>query len=119
MTGARHAHETVTNDPQAPGFVVAWLYRPRPDVVGEFERAYGSDGPWAELFARGGGYLGTELYVDGDTYLVLDRWDSRDDHDRFQRTFGAEYSDLSERSERLHREEKRLGSFGRVRRAGR
>jgi len=109
----------VTKDPQAAGFVVAWLYRPRPGVVGEFERAYGSDGPWGELFARAGGYLGTELYVDGDTYLVLDRWDSQDAHDRFEQTFGAEYGELSERSERLHQEETRLGSFGRVPRTGR
>ncbi len=104
----------MTNDPQAPGFVVTWLYRPRPGEVDEFERVYGSDGPWAELFGRSPGYLGTELYRDGDAYLVLDCWDSRDAHDRFQRTFDAEYGVLSTRSERLHEEETKLGAFVRV-----
>jgi len=94
---------------------VAWLYRPRPAELDEFERVYGSDGPWAELFGRSGGYLGTELYRDGDAYLVLDRWDSQGAHERFQRTFGAEYGDLSARSERLHRAETKLGAFVRVR----
>jgi hypothetical protein len=105
----------VTNDPQAPGFVVAWLYRPRPDAVDEFERVYRSDGPWAELFAHSGEYLGTELFRDGDAYLVLDRWRSPEAHDRFQREFGEEYGALSARSERFHREETKLGAFVAVR----
>jgi heme-degrading monooxygenase HmoA len=104
----------VTNDPPAPGFVVAWLYRPRPHAVDEFERAYGSEGPWAELFRRNTEYLGTELYRDGDTYLVLDRWRSQDGLDRFQQAFGGEYAALSADTEGLYREETKLGAFVRV-----
>jgi hypothetical protein len=115
LTGARHAHESVTNDPQAPGFVVAWLYRPRPDVVAEFERAYGSDGPWAELFGHSSEYLGTDLYRDGDAYLVLDRWRSEDGHASFQQAFRDAYGALSARTEVLHREETKLGAFVPVR----
>jgi heme-degrading monooxygenase HmoA len=104
----------VTNDPQAAGFVVAWLYRPRPERRAEFERVYGPDGAWAALFRRGEGYLGTELFGDGESYLVLDRWGSRDAHDRFGRAFEAEYAALSAESERLYIEETRLGAFGLV-----
>ena len=95
--------------------MVAWLYRPRAGEVAAFERVYGSDGPWAALFGRGDGYLGTELYRGDNAYLVLDRWDSSDAHEHFQRTFGAEYSELSARSKPLHRKETKLGAFVRVR----
>lgn len=94
---------------------MAWLYRPRPDAVDEFERAYRSDGPWAVLFARNAEYLGSELYRNGDAYLVLDRWRSPDAHERFHQDFAEEYGDLSARSERLHQEETKLGAFVAVR----
>ena len=101
----------MTNDPQAAAFVVAWLYRPRPEALAEFERTYGPDGKWAELFARGEGYLGSELYGDGETYFLLDRWRSKADFDGFSRAFGDEYEALSAETERLYREETELGAF--------
>jgi Antibiotic biosynthesis monooxygenase len=104
----------VTDDPQAAGFVVAWLYRTRPGQRAEFERAYGPDGVWAVLFRRGEGHLGTELFRDDETYLVLDRWASRDEHERFGLVFGGEYEALSAESEGLYHEETRLGAFARV-----
>jgi heme-degrading monooxygenase HmoA len=104
----------VTNDRQAAGFVVAWLYRAWPDRRAEFERVYGPDGTWAGLFRRGKGYLGTELYRGGDAYLVLDRWRSEGEHARFEQAFADEYALLSTESEGLYREETRLGAFGRV-----
>lgn len=33
----------------------------------------GSDGAWARFFRAGAGYLGTELWQDGERYLVIDR----------------------------------------------
>jgi heme-degrading monooxygenase HmoA len=104
----------VTDDPQAAGFVVAWLYRTRPEQRAEFERAYGPDGVWAALFRRGEGYLGTELFRAVETYLVLDRWASEGEHEQFARGFGGEYEALSAQSEGLYDEETRLGAFVRV-----
>jgi heme-degrading monooxygenase HmoA len=108
----------VTDHPQAAGFVVAWFYRTRPEQRAEFERAYGPDGVWAALFRRGEGYLGTELFRDGESYLVLDRWASQDEHERFGRVFGGEYEALSAESEVLYHEETLLGAFARVLRTG-
>jgi hypothetical protein len=40
---------------------ILWRYRVKPEHRGDFERAYGPDGDWANLFRRHPGYLGTEL----------------------------------------------------------
>ena len=41
----------------------------------EFEAAYGPTGDWARLFARSGGFRGTELMrADDGSYLTLDVW---------------------------------------------
>jgi heme-degrading monooxygenase HmoA len=108
----------VTEDPHTPGFVVAWLYRPRPERRADFERVYGPHGAWAARFRLGEGFLGTALYGDGRTYLVLDSWRSRDAHDSFRQAFAGEYDALSTTAAGLYVEETRLGGFGPVSTAG-
>ena len=102
----------MTNDPQAAGLVVAWLYRARPERREDFEHAYGPDGVWARLFAGSDGFLGTELRRDRDRYLVLDRWRSAEAYERFGRVFESEYAALSAETRQLYLEETRLGAFG-------
>jgi heme-degrading monooxygenase HmoA len=83
-------------------FVVVWRYRVPAASVAAFERAYGPDGAWVELFQRHAGFLGTEL-VRGDepgTYLSIDRWtsaaayeaclrDAKDEYRRLDAVFAA------------------------------
>jgi hypothetical protein len=45
-------------------FVRVWEYEVPGDQAAAFTEAYAADGAWAELFARGDGYVGTELYRD-------------------------------------------------------
>ena len=104
----------MTRHPQDAEFVVAWLYRAKPDRQREFEQVYGSDGAWAALFRLEEGYLGTDLHGDGESYLVVDRWRSRGAHERFHLAFAEEYAALSTESEALYREETRIGAFSRV-----
>ncbi len=88
---------------------IVWEFEPEPSRVAEFEREYGANGAWGELFRRGNGYLGTELFksaTDPGHYLTLDRWTSRAAHDAFRAAFGAEYAALDARCEALTRAER-------------
>ena len=99
-------------------FVRIWRYRVGRDASEGFARAYGPDGDWARLFARGAGYLGTELLgaVDGGseaelTYVTIDRWRERSDWDAFLADHGADYRALDERLEHLTLSEEDLGDW--------
>ncbi len=57
--------------------VRVWTYDVPADRLQDFIDAYGADGPWARLFGRGRGYLGTELFRSTDgaaRFVTLDRW---------------------------------------------
>jgi quinol monooxygenase YgiN len=61
-------------------FVRVWRYRVATAHQAAFESAYGSTGDWAQLFAQGVGYLGTDLSQDADdsaVWVTIDRWASR------------------------------------------
>src|SRR5262245_13640649 len=60
-----------------PMYVLMWTYDVSAEREAEFVRVYAGDGDWARLFARGAGYLGTELLADlavPRRYLTVDRW---------------------------------------------
>lgn len=64
-------------------FVYLWEYFVAPAHHAEFEREYGPDGAWVELFSRGAGYLGTSLLRDRsneDRFVTIDRWESEEAH---------------------------------------
>ncbi|HSJ71703.1 MAG TPA: antibiotic biosynthesis monooxygenase [Acidimicrobiia bacterium] len=94
-------------EPNDAPFLTMWRYRIRPEHIAEFERAYGPDGEWAELFRRGDGYLGTEL-VRGATpgeYATIDRWVSAEAHADFLDRWRDDYAALDRRTEVLTDEE--------------
>ena len=97
-------------------FVRTWRYRVGRDAREAFERAYGPDGDWARIFARGTGYLGTELLgaVDGGSeaelsYVTIDRWRERADWDAFLADHGEDYRALDRKLDPLTLEEEDLG----------
>ena len=99
-------------------FVRTWRYRVDRGIREAFERAYGPDGDWARLFAKGSGFLGTELLgaVDrgsGDAlaYVTIDRWRDRSDWDAFLADHGEDYRALDERLEHLTLSEEDLGDW--------
>jgi heme-degrading monooxygenase HmoA len=77
-------------------WIVVWTYRVAPENRSEFEVAYGPDGDWAQLFAEGWGFVGTEVFVtaDGGHYLTIDRWESQAAAEAFMRTHGSAYEAL-------------------------
>ena len=58
-------------------YVVVWQFRVRPEWVPEFERAYGAEGDWAQLFTRSPGFIRTDLWREpGEigNYFTADYW---------------------------------------------
>jgi heme-degrading monooxygenase HmoA len=94
--------------------VVLWESRVRLGKEAEFERVYGPDGDWAQLFRQAKGYLGTELVQDSrdDTrYLCLDCWASKADRDAFRETFWTAYDALDKACEKFTLKETHIGDL--------
>jgi heme-degrading monooxygenase HmoA len=94
--------------------VLVWQFRVRAGCEAEFERAYGPAGEWARLFARAGGYAGTELLRDAAApgrYLTIDRWASAGDLDRFKADHRDDYEALDAACIEWTEEETALGAF--------
>ena len=91
---------------------IIWRYEVRDEHRAEFEAAYGPTGEWARLFARSGGFRGTELLraTDG-SYLTLDIWRARADFDAFLADHGTDYEALDRRTEGWTVCEHRVGEF--------
>jgi heme-degrading monooxygenase HmoA len=82
-----------------------------------FERAYGTDGEWAEFFRQGAGYIGTELLRDVELptrYLVIDRWDSADAYNAFVAQHRGEYMRRVDDTRFFYVQELRFGTFENV-----
>ena len=95
-------------------YTYIWEYYVRDGFVSEFEKIYGPDGAWAQLFRDDKGYLRTELHQDIDNenrYLTVDYWVSKSACDEFQKKFATEYEALDKIGTSLTEKENSLGSF--------
>jgi heme-degrading monooxygenase HmoA len=93
---------------------IVWAFDVRAGDWAEFERIYGPEGEWAQLFRKAAGYQGSDLLRDvarEGRYVTIDRWQSRADFQRFYEQFAREYRALDERCERLTSDEQRIGEF--------
>ena len=95
-------------------YVYVWEFEVRPGCEAEFERNYGPDGSWVELFRAAHGYLDTILLRDlgrGRRYLTIDRWESEDAYRSFRTARALEFTALDARCEALTVSERELGRF--------
>jgi len=93
-------------------FVTLWEFEVKPGSEKLFERIYGPDGEWAQLFRRDARYLGTRLLRDLGAeriYVTIDSWESRAAYEEFRQNFAAEYEELDRKCEGMTVSEKRLG----------
>lgn len=98
-------------------FTAIWEFQVKPDACSEFERIYGTEGEWAQLFCSSPEYRGTELVRDADRpgrYLTLDHWTSRDALQQFKRDHYSAYAALDKQCECLTEREVFLGDFEQV-----
>jgi heme-degrading monooxygenase HmoA len=96
-----------------PVHVIVWEFEARAGKEAEFERAYGSSGKWATLFAKSPDYHGTNLLksITTRTYLTIDRWTSAAAFADFKRQWHAEYQALDQQMESLTQSEKSIGQY--------
>jgi len=95
-------------------FIILWEYLVKPDRQAEFETAYDRDGPWADLFRNGSGYIGTELIHDSKNpsrYITIDRWESAELHENFLHRWRNKYEALDSYCAEMAESETRIGSF--------
>ena len=95
-------------------FVRIWRFHVRPGREDEFRAAYGSNGPWAQLFGRMNGFCGTELLQsanDPHPYFTMDLWESAETWAAFLRAWGDDYGALDKRCESLTAGETEVGEF--------
>ena len=94
-------------------FVVVWQFEIAEEKVAAFERAYGPEGSWAQLFRKSPEYLGTELlrdaYVSG-VYLTIDRWANEEGFRNFRKQNDAAYEELDRACDALTEKETRVGA---------
>ncbi len=93
--------------------MVVWTFEPAAGSLESFERAYGPEGAWAELFRRCEGYWGTDLLreSDGKRYLTVDRWESRAAYERARASLAEEYAALDAGCAALTAREDLVGWF--------
>lgn len=95
-------------------FIYIWEYFVKMENESEFERVYGPDGDWVQLFKQSTGYLGTELHRDitnTTRYLTIDYWVSKKARDSFREQFAEEFAALDRQCESLTDKEFFLGEF--------
>ena len=93
---------------------VIWRFVVKTDAVSQFERAYGPDGVWAQLFSRHPGFAGTSLLRDAAqprTYLTIDTWESPAHRDAMLAATKAEYAALDAQFEGWTESETEIGVF--------
>ena len=91
---------------------LVWRFQVAEPQREAFETAYGPQGDWARLFARGEGYRGTELLRGADgAYLTVDRWRASEDFDAFIAAHRTDYEALDRATSGWSREEERIGAF--------
>jgi len=95
-------------------YFIIWEFQVKVECIAEFEKVYGENGAWTELFRKGTGYLGTELLHDSShlqRYLTIDRWASATDYASFLSTWKKEYESLDSQYEDLIEQEALLGKW--------
>jgi len=99
---------------QSEGLSIVWRFAVKAGKEEEFERIYGPNGNWAQLFRKAAGYGGTELHKSREiprTYVVIDRWESSEAFKHFKERFKDEYRALDVRCEELTEKEEHVGDF--------
>jgi len=88
-----------------------WEYDVPEGSVADFERVYGPEGRWAQLFSSSDGFEGTELFVSLSSpgrYLTVDRFRDEASWRRFETKHRDAYLELDAESEGLTLDEREL-----------
>lgn len=99
-------------------YVYIWRYEVANGQRADFERLYGPEGGWVDLFMRSADWISTELLADAarpGVYVTVDRWRSRAAYDAFRASVRQEWAALDRQGERLTISEEEVASLELVR----
>jgi heme-degrading monooxygenase HmoA len=95
-------------------FLILWEFEVKPGDESRFEKVYGPQGPWVQLFQRDLHFRQTQLLKDPSLsriYFTLDFWDSENDYQLFKQANQESYDSLDQSTEKLTIRERNLGCF--------
>jgi len=95
-------------------FVILWHFEVKPGNQVSFEKAYSSDGPWAQLFRCDPHFRGTQLRHDPSRplcYFTVDLWDSENAYRTFLSAHQRAYDGLDASLQHLACIERHVLSF--------
>lgn len=93
---------------------IIWTYDVDEPDREAFERAYGPEGDWAQLFSRGSGFIEVVLLADAAApgrYLTIDRWRDEGHFEHFMAQHGEAYVALDGALTGVSGHGTRLGGF--------
>jgi heme-degrading monooxygenase HmoA len=98
-------------------YVRIWEFQAQAGREKEFEKIYGLEGEWVQLFRKSKAFLRTEVYRDLENtghYVTIDYFSSQPAFQAFLKEFRERYDNLDRLGETVCASEKRIGSFGPV-----
>jgi heme-degrading monooxygenase HmoA len=93
---------------------IVWEFQVPKGQEVEFEKHYGPEGTWVELFRCDRSFKGTSLLRDREDirrYLTIDCWVDLASYEAFRVHYAKEYQTIDSQMERLTSAEKRIGVF--------
>ncbi len=90
-------------------FVYIWEYIVKDKYQAKFEKIYGPDGDWVQLFGKAQGYITTDLHQDISNkkrFITVDFWNTKEDRDNFRMKYSEEFELLDEHCETFTNKEK-------------
>jgi heme-degrading monooxygenase HmoA len=103
-----------TSDISVNMFIIVWEFTVKSEAVNSFQRAYGPEGEWVQLFRRSSGYRGTRLLVDTEDprrFITIDHWTSEAEYKAMQQSFQLEYAALDAAFAEWTESEREIGTF--------
>jgi heme-degrading monooxygenase HmoA len=95
-------------------FLILWEFEVKLGEEARFEKSYGPEGPWVQLFRSDPHFRQTQLLKDPSRsriYFTLDFWDSENDYAHFMKFNQDAYASLDLATENLTIRERNLGCF--------
>lgn len=93
---------------------IVWEFEVAPGRVAEFDKHYGPEGTWVELFRQDSAFRGTSLLRDREKptrFLTIDRWEDLESYEAFRVRYAKQYEQIDVKMESLTVSERRLGVF--------
>src|SRR3989338_11073918 len=95
-------------------FLVIWKYEISEIFRQDFEKLYGKNGKWVQLFQTGEGYLETQLIKDvsgSNKYVTIDKWLSQGQYEKFLVENKEQFEIIDVEGENFTKSETKIGWF--------